>query len=459
MSEQPRRFPRIQLPTRFALISWRDLALTLGPIVLICAAAIWATFWFVRPAPPDTIIMTAGPEGSIFWAHAEKYRAILARNDVQLKILPSQGSLENLRRLADEEFEVDVGFVQVGVTAGTKLEGLVSLGSMFHQPLAIFYRDSVRLTRLSELSGKRVAIGREGSGARFLALALLKANGIEPGGPTTLLDLAGPDAAEALVARRVDAAFFMGDSAAPQIMRKLFQTPGIRLLDFAQAEGYVRRFRYLNKLELPMGSVDLGKNLPPQTINLIGPMVELIAREDLHPALSDLLIEAAHEVHGVATVLQKAGEFPVAKQQDIPISDDAVRYYKSGKGLLYRHLPFWLASLADRMLVLLVPLLVLVIPGMRIAPALYRWRIGSRIYRWYGALLALERELRDHPEPQARAELHGRLDAIEQGVNRIKVPLSFAGEFYVLREHINFVRSKLHEGQETVAGDPVTSGC
>ncbi len=448
MSENsPGRFPRIGLPTRFSLVSWRDLALTLGPILLICAAAVWATYWFVQPAPPDTITMTAGPEGSIFWNHARKYQEILARNDVELKILPSQGSLENVRRLSDNEFEVDVGFVQVGVNTGKQIEGLVSLGSMFHQPLAVFYRDGVKLTRLSELRGKRVAIGIEGSGARFLALALLKANGIEPGGPTALLDLAGTDAAEALLQRKIDAGFFMGDSAAPAILRKLFQAPGIRLLDFEQAEGYVRRFRYLNKLELPMGSVDLGKNLPPRTMNLIGPMVELVAREDLHPALSDLLIEAAHEVHGVATVMQKPKEFPVAKEHDIPLSDDAVRYYKSGKGFMYRHLPFWVASLADRMWVLVLPLLVLLIPGMRIAPAIYRWLIGSRIYRWYGALLAIEGELREHPEPEARENLIKRLDAIEQGVNRIKLPLSFAGEFYVLREHIDFVRAKLTEGQ------------
>ena len=447
-----RSFPRIGLPKKFALISWRDLALTLGPILLLVAAAVWATYSFVQPAPPDTLTITAGPEGSIFWNHAKKYQEILARNDVELKILPSQGSLENLRRLADEEFEVDVGFVLVGVSTGKEVEGLVSLGSMFHQPILVYYRDGVKLTRLSELRGKRVAIGIEGSGARFFALALLKANGIEPGGPTVLLDLAGAAAAEALLQRKIDAAFFMGDSAVPALMRKLFQAPGIRLFDFEQAEGYVRRFRYLNKLELPMGSVDLGKNLPPRTMNLVGPMVELIAREDLHPALSDLLIEAAHEVHGVATIMQKAKEFPVAKEHDIPLSDDAVRYYKSGKGFLYRHLPFWVASLADRMWVLVLPLLVLLIPGMRIAPAIYRWLIGSRIYRWYGALLAIEGELREHPEPEAREGLRKRLDAIEQGVNRLKLPLSFAGEFYVLREHIDFVRAKL-EGTRSVKAE------
>lgn len=439
-----RRLPRIRLPSRFATVSWRDLAVTFLPILLIVALAVWATFQFVRPAPPDTIVITAGPEGSIYWNYAERYRQILARNDVQLKILPSQGSLENLKRLSDDEFEVDVGFVQVGVTAGAEAaEGLVSLGSMFHQPLAVFYRVSVPITRLSDLRGKRVAVGREGSGARVLTLALLKANGIEPGGKTVLLDLAGKDAAEALLKGKIDAGFFMGDSAAPEILRKLFRTPGIRLLDFEQAEGYVRRFRYLNKLELPMGSVDLGANLPPRTINLVGPMVELVAREDLHPALSDLLIEAAHEVHGVPSVMQKAGEFPVAKQHSLPLSDDATRYYKSGKSFWYRRLPFWLASLADRMLVLLVPLLVLLIPASRVAPVIYRWLVGSRIYRWYGALLALERELREHPEPEAREEFLKRLDAIEQGVNRTKVPLAFAGELYVLREHISFVRAQL----------------
>ena len=455
MSEDPwRRLGPIRLPVRFSVVSWRDLALTLGPILLLTGLALWAAFRFVDPAPPDTITITAGPEGSIFWNHARKYQEILARNEVELKILPSQGSLENLRRLADEDFEADVGFVQVGVSTEKEIEGLVSLGSMFHQPLAIFYRGA-RLARLAELKGKRVAIGREGSGARFLALTLLKANGIEPGGKTVLLDLAGEDAAEALLRRKVDAAFFMGDSAAPAVMRKLFRAPGIQLLDFEQAEGYVRRFQYLSKLELPMGSVDLGTNLPARTVHLIAPMVELIAREDLHPALSDLLIEAAHEVHGVSTLLQRAKEFPQAKEHQIPLSDDAVRYYKSGKGFLYRHLPFWLASLADRMVVLLVPIVVLLIPGMRIAPALYRWRVGSRIYRWYGTLLALERDVSAHAGPHAKEQLVERLDRIEQGVNRIKVPLSFAGEFYVLREHINFVRGKLVAGQEA-GPSPVT---
>jgi NMT1 family protein len=435
----------LRLPTRFAVISWRDLALSLGPIVLISSAAIWAAYWFVRPAPPDTIIFTAGPAGSIFRVHAEKYRKILARNGVRVEILASQGSLENLRRLNDPAFSVDVGFVQGGIAGGMGVDDLVSLGSMFNQPLAIFYRSAAPLLRLSELQGRRLAIGSEGSGTHALALALLTANGIEPGGRTRLLDLAGDAAVQALTQDRVDAAFLMGDSAAAQVMRKLMDMPGIRLFDFRQADGYALRFRYLNKLELPMGSIDLARNIPSENLHLIGPTVELIARQNLHPALSDLLIEAAVEVHGGATLLQRAGEFPAPVEHEFRISDDAARYYKSGKGLLYRYLPFWVASLADRTMVLLVPVLVLLIPGLRLVPVLYRWRVSSRIYRWYGALLAIERDIRSDPPPGDREDLLKRLAGIEQGVSAIKVPLSFADQFYVLREHIDFVRARLEK--------------
>ncbi|HZW37549.1 MAG TPA: TAXI family TRAP transporter solute-binding subunit, partial [Candidatus Deferrimicrobiaceae bacterium] len=295
---------------RFEGISLRDLATTIAPVVLLTAAAISAAWWFVRPAPPDTISIASGPAGSTFRLTAEKYRKILARNGVKMQILPTEGSLENLRKLNDPSVRVDVGFVQGGVSAGIPVDNLVSLGSVFHEPLTLFYRGAASLDRISGLGGKRLAIGPEGSGTRALALILLKASGIEPGGATTLLDLGGEDAAQALVENKVDAAFLMGDSATPAMMRRLLRTPGIRLLDFSQANAYTRRFPYLNRLDLPMGVFDLGKNLPPRDFHLSGPTVELVARENLHPALSDLLIEAAREVHGRARLLQRAGEFP-----------------------------------------------------------------------------------------------------------------------------------------------------
>jgi len=283
----------------------------------------------------------------------------------------------------------------------------------------------------------------EGSGTRALASTLLNANGIESDGRTALLDLSGEDAARALTEHKIDAAFLMGDSATPPVMRKLLLTPGIRLFNFTQAEAYERRFRYLTRLELPMGALDLGKNSPAQNLYLIAPTVELVARDNLHPAISDLLIEAAREVHGGATLLQRAGEFPAPLDHEFRISDDATRYYKSGKSFLYRILPFWLASLTDRAAVLLVPIIVLLLPGLRLVPSLYQWRIKARIYRWYGALIGLERDAFRDSAPERRKEMLKRLDDIENGVKNMKMPLAFADQFYVLREHIRFVRDRL----------------
>jgi len=427
-------------PPRMQRISWRDLASSLGLVLLLSAVLIWLAFHFVRPAPPDTITMASGPEGSTLWNYAERYRKILARNKVKLKILPSEGTVDNLKKLANAK--VDIAFIQGGLSSLANTDDLVSLGSVFYEPVLVFYR-GLPLERLAELKGRRIAIGREGSGTRILALSLLKANGIEPKGATTLLDLEGKDADRALLKGTVDAAFLMGDSATPATMRELLHTGGIRIFDFVQGDGYVRRFRYLTKLELPQGSLDLGRNVPSKTLTLIAPTVELIARRDLHPALSDLLIEAVHEVHGRATLLQRAGEFPAPLEHEYPISGDAARYYKSGKGIAYRYLPFWLANLVDRIALVVLPLVVLLIPALRAVPAIYGWRIKTRIYRRYGELMALERAALSQPTPEERAELGRRLDDIERSVIAINMPRSFADQVYVLREHIHFVREQL----------------
>jgi TRAP-type uncharacterized transport system substrate-binding protein len=417
-------------------------AAAVGAILLICLATLLGTVLFLKSAPPNTLTITSGPEGSLFRTNAEKYRVILARNGVTLKMLPSQGSLENLERLQDARFRVDVGFVQGGVTNANSLDKLVSLGSIAYQPLLIFYRGTTTVELLSGLSGKKLSIGPVGSGTHALALALLMTNGIQPGGPTTLMQLDAESAAKALVAGEVDAVFLMGDSASPQIMGKLLRTAEIQLLSFSQADGYVRRIPYLNKLDLPVGSIDLGKNIPARDIHLIGPTVELVARENLHPALSDILLETAREVHGRASLLQRRGEFPAPLEHDFRISPEATRYYKSGKSFFYRHLPFWLAGLVNRILAVAVPLVVLLIPGFRTIPALFRLRVKLRLYRWYRALLLVERDLFADAAVKREESLR-RLDDIEAAVNKMKVPASFADQFYALRGHIGFVREGL----------------
>jgi len=413
-------------------------------IVLLSGAAIaFAVFWCVHSAPPHTVTITSGPEGSIFQMTAEKYGKILKRNGVTLRILPSEGSLENLKRLADPSVRVNVGFVQGGETSGMNIEKLVSLGSLYNQPLLVFYRGARPMDVLSRFAGQRVAIGPTGSGTQALALTLLAANGIKPGGATTLLELDADDAAKALLDGKIEAAFMMGDSASSKVLHELLHRPQIHLFNFAQADAYTRHITYLNKLELPRGTIDFGKDLPPEDVNLLGPTVELIARTTLHPALSDMLLEAAHEVHSGAGTFRRQGEFPAPQEHEIRLSNDAIRFYKSGKSFFYRYLPFSLASLVDRIVVIFVPLVVVLVPGIKFIIAAYRWRITMVINRWYRALLIIEQDILTGLTPDNRQSLMSRLDHIETMVNKTKVPASFAGQFYELRGHIGFVRSQM----------------
>ena len=433
--------------TTFTEIFGLSRAIAISAIVFIVLAMLVLGFWFFHFAPPNTIIITSGPEGSIFHTNAIKYAKILAHNGVTLKVLTSQGSLDNLKRLGDPSCRVDIGFVQGGMTNGVNTSKLVSLGSVFYEPILVFYRGTSTIDLLSALDGKRLAIGSEGSGTHALALKLLAANGIELGGKTELSNLEGEEAAMALMDGKVDAVFLMGDSASPQVMRKLLHTSGIQLMNFTQADGYTRRINYLHKLELPKGCLDFGKNLPAQDVQLIGPTVELIARPALHPALFYLLLDAAREVHGNASLLQRRGEFPAPLGYEFKLSADASRYYTSGKSFFYRFLPFSLASLINRILVVFVPLVVILRPVLRSSPMLYKWRIKLGIFRWYRALLALEKELFAQNSIQRNDEFAKRLNEIEDAVNKMKVPASFADQFYGLRGHISFVRERLQIGK------------
>jgi TRAP-type uncharacterized transport system substrate-binding protein len=432
------------IPSRHSAVSWWALLQTVGPPVLICVAIIWAGLHFVHSAPPHVLTISSGPKGSNFDTVAQRYAKLLARDGIRLNVVQSKGSLENLERMADPKSRVDIALVQAGLTEDPEADDLESLGGMFYQPLLIFYRSPKPLQKLAELSGQRIAIGPEGSGTRFLALALLKANGIEPGGATSLLSLEGEAARRALARREVEAIFLTGDSASGATIREMIHTEGVRLFEFPQASAYVRHFSYLSKLTVPAGAFDLGENLPPEDISLLAPVVELVVHSNLHPALCDLLIEAATQVHGHASLLQMAGQFPSPTVHAFPLSSEAARYYKSGdRSFIYRYLPFWLASLMSRLLVVIVPLFVVIVPSLRYVPLLYRWRIDSRIHRRYGELMELERQTLGTLSDERRKALLEQLEAIEKSVISRKMPGSHAEQVYILREHIDFVRHKL----------------
>ena len=421
----------------------RGLPISLGLLLLLSLIAAAVAFVFLRSAPPTTLTLTSGPKGSSFNNVAEQYRKILAREGVTLKILPSQGSRDNLARLEDEKQDVDVGFVVGGETAGHDTSGLVSLGSLSYQPMMIFYRGKPKVL-ISEFKQHRLDIGLEGSGASALAQTLLDANGIKPGDGTQVGHRAPEASIQALKDGKIDALFAMSDSTPTNLMRELLRDEDVHLFNFVQAEGYTHRITYLNKLVLPRGAIDFGEDIPPESVTLIAPTVELIARDTLHPALSDLLLSAAREVHGRAGLYKKAGDFPSAIEHDFPISADATRFYSSGRSFLYRSFPFWIASLIERVLAIVVPMTIILVPGFKIAPAIFRWRVVSRIYRWYAVLQRIERDADAGPLDAERCDaLLARLEHVDTTVMRLVVPPAFGDLLYGLRTHIAVVRESL----------------
>ena len=413
--------------------------------------------FFISSAPPSRLILTSGPEGSSFSTNAAQYQALLASNGVKLEILTSEGSEQNLQRLSSGKSGDMVGFVQGGITNFVEngvtntpdRENIVSLGSLFYVPVFVFYRGEPEVTILSSFKGKRISVGLSGSGTHALALSLLQLNGINlTNHSAEILEIDAERAVAGLTNGTVDAAFLMGDSASRTILRSLLASTNIHVMDFSQADAYTRTIPYLNKLVLPMGAFDFGKNLPPHDLHLIGPTVELLARKSLHPALSDLLIDAAQQIHGSPALLRKPKEFPNPTEHEFPISGDAARFYKSGKSFLYQKLPFWEASLLNRILVVFLPLIVVLIPGLRAIPAFFKWRLRLQLYRRYRMLLALEREMAKTGSRMSHAEINQRIDEIEASVNQMKLPASFADQFYGLRGHIALVRSELQEMEE-----------
>lgn len=423
-----------------ALMEYFDLGPTVAlTILLVCGSILLASIaFFIRSAPPTKITITSGPEGSIFHGMAQKYAKTMEKNGIKVKILTSNGSLDNLRRITDEKEKVDLALIQSGSEDETMdLTHLVSLGGMSYQPLFFFYRGKP-IERLHEMKGKKIAIGAKGSGGRNLTLKILKLNGITEN--ENLVTLEGEKVSQSLIDKQIDGAFLMGEDASLNVLRKLLLDPDIQLMNFKNAQAYSRKIDVLHILTLPEGVLNFEQNIPDKNITLMGPLVELIARDDLHPVISDMLLDAAKELHGNPGIFKKRGEFPMAVSNKIKLSDDAARFYKSGKGLLYRYLPFWVGSFFNRILVVFLPMLILFIPIVRSIPAVFRWMGHLRIRRRYRALLRLEERFMFEKDPTKLQGLYEEFDKIEKDVQKMKVKAVFAEQFYFLRSHVDYVR-------------------
>lgn len=417
-----------------------DLGPTVALTVLIVSSVILLTgmVFFIKSAPPKKITISSGPEGSINHGLAMKYKDALAKNGIKVDVLTSNGSYENLKRISDPKSKVDLALVQSGSEdENIKLDNLVSLGSLSYQPLFFFYRGP-KIERLALMKGKTIAIGKEGSGARRLAMKLLKLNGIDES--LKLVTIEGETVSDALLSKKIDGAFLMGEEASVKVLRKLLFTEDIQLMNFKNAAAYARKVDILNVIELPEGVIDFGNNIPSENVHLVGPAVELIATRDLHPALSDIILDAAIDIHGTSNLFKKKNEFPKAIQHKIELSEDANRFYKSGKSFFYRYLPFWLASLVNRVLFTFLPMLIVLIPAVRSVPVFFRWMGQVRIRRRYRALLRLEARFKNETNPEKLRELNEQFESIERDVQQMKVRAIFAEQFYILRSHIDYVR-------------------
>jgi TRAP-type uncharacterized transport system substrate-binding protein len=419
-------------------ISPRDLALVGLPVALLVGLALWGVAKFVQPAPPQVVVMSTGSLDGAYHAFALRYQAHLAEYGIRLELRPSAGSVENLRRLRAARDGVSVALVQGGLANEDSAPGLMTLGSMFYEPLWLFYRGAREVDLGMRLQGKRIAIGPEGSGTRAVALALLRATGLAD--RTALSDLGGLEAAEALEAGKLDAVFAVASAEAPAVKR-LLAAPGIRLLNAQRAEAIARRMPFLHRLILPEGAADLARNVPPRRLDMLAVTANLVAVEDLHPVIVDLMLEAAKKVHGGAGLFQRAGEFPAPIDLDLPLSPDAERFYRENPSVLRRYLPFWMVVWVNRFVIVAIPLLILALPFLRVVPLVYKWRVRRRIYRWYGELRAIEGDLRHgHVEPERLTE---RLDRLEQRVKDLHVPSAYSSEQYELGMYIRLLRDRL----------------
>jgi uncharacterized protein len=416
-----------------------------GGAALASIIGLLGTYVFVvEPAPPQHLVIAASGVHSAYYKFAQKYAAILKKEGFTLEVRATAGSIENIRLLLDPQSGVGAALVQSGLADAEAIKSLAALGSLYREPLWIFHRGTANITNLRELAGKRIAVGPPGDGTRAIAIKLLAANDITAK-DATFTEESGAAAALALADGTVDAGFFVAAMDSPYI-RSLLIDDQIHLVSLAQQAAYLRRFQYLAKVDLPAGVVDLGKNLPAQEVALVAPTAMLVVRNDLHPALKSLLLAAAAEVHTEGDLVSHPGDFPSPDYIDLPLSPEAKLYYKSGPPFLQNILPFWLASPADRLKVMIIPILVVLMPLLRAAPLLVKRLLRRKVYVWYSVLRAIDKKLAGDMKPAEAQENLTKLRDIERQVlATVNVPLSYMEEFYNLQAHILMLEQKLEK--------------
>jgi TRAP-type uncharacterized transport system substrate-binding protein len=422
----------------FALLSPRGRLSLAVTIFALIVAAIWAVAHFLQTAPPRHIVLASGLEDGLLHQYAKRYIEILARSGVTVEERVTNGPGDNLRLLQDSHSGVDIGFTQGGIATFPEANNVRMLASLYYVPMWIFYRSTDTLNQVNELRNHRVSVGVSGSGAHSLGETVFALNGLTSD-DMAMQPLSNDAALFALQSGKVDAAIFV-DGVENRAVWTALHDPTLRLLSYSRAEAYHRRLSFITKLTLPPGVIDLANNIPEKEVELIGTKEMLAARNGFHPALVHLLVDAAREVHGKQGLFEEAGEFPGTTQVDLRVSTDADQHKRFGQSFLYQYLPFWVATLAERAIIILLPLAAVLLPLFHYLPQLLRWRLRSRVYRWYGELALLERDVAARMDTLPMEKWLADLERIERAVARIHTPAGFASEAYTLRGHVGLVR-------------------
>ena len=401
----------------------------------------WIVLEYLVPSPPSRVTIATGRKGTTFDYFGGRYRQRFASAGVELHVRETAGALENFQLLRDRNSNVQIAFLTGGISNKTQAPELRSMGLISNVPFWIFYSSSQSLDNLTQLKGKRIAVGPEGSGARYDAERILRRANIDTK-TATLLPLAGDVAVEALKTGRADAAFLVGGSNAPSV-ENLLNSPNVRLMNFASADAFTRVFPDLVRLTLPKGVVQLDPPNPPDEITLVGTTAKVLIREDLHPAIIQLLAETLKEEHSGTGLFQRNGEFPAIDDPEYAVPSVAVEYYRNGPSLFAKYLPLWTTTYLQRTIAFLVAALAIIFPAFGFAPRLYEWFVRQRFRQFYQRLRAVENTLQDGLTAVKAKALQAELDEIEQST--ITVPMRHSDLYFMLRYHLDRTRSRLTE--------------
>ena len=409
-------------------------------------AALFAGIWFILPQPPQTLTIATGFPDGLYSQFANHLKTELAKEKISLQIRNTGGSVDNLALINDPNSGIDLAIVQSGVGDPVKYPELLSLAGIFYEPLWVWYRQPAftkeggALTQLSQLQGKRISIGNDGSGTQILSNAILKLNEINA--DLVKLEKLKPDEAiEKLQKGELDVAFIVAAGEAP-ILKKFYQIPGIRLMNFDQAEAYTRVLPYLDRIDIPRGIISIAHDQPKQDIRTIASTATLVGRNDINPATVSLLLGTSYDILRNYSRLQKPGQFPSSKGLDFPMDMDAEIFLRDGPSFFYRHLPFWGAVWVERFIKILIPLLIVLIPVFTYLPAIFNLSLKVKLSRLYKILKNIEKRSNS---PDNYLLLHTELLNLEKRIQQIKVSAMQSKEVYDLKAHVALVRHQLEK--------------